>query len=546
MVPFAHGNDLAGSLRYPASACGLFALKPTRARNPLGPEYGDVAASGAAEHALTRSVRDSAALLDATSGPDLGDPYWAPPPARPFLDEVGADPGRLRIGYTARTPDGDLGHPDCVAAANHAARLCASLGHEVTQTDWPGFTPEVGAAFGTMISAAAAWIMRYWIRHLGREPGAEEIEPLNRALWQAGEKVTAAQWLLAVGDVQRFSRRIARFFTGFDAFLTPTMSTPPLPIGEMVSTPEDPWRSLQVSGQTVRYAGVVANLTGNPAMSVPLWWNDDGLPIGVHFLGRFGDEATLIRMAAQLEAAQPWAGRGRARGRPPTAPPRRGRGSRSAAHDGGTDERRGLRQGRVLHLGDRETGGPDGVERGAVAVTAHHQPVQPVQPVLQAGRARVARPDVLDEQQAAAGAQHPAQLPQRPGLVVDTAQDQRGDRHVEAVVVEGKVLGWRAQDPGGRALLAGPALQAAQHRGVRLGYRQRPDRRAVVGQVRPGPAADLQHVAACPGEQPLPEGTQPGLLGLGHLTVVRQGEELGPQAHGFLTSSRWKSLITRT
>jgi amidase len=309
MVPFAHGNDLGGSLRYPASACGLFALKPTRARNPLGPEYGDVAAGGAAEHALTRSVRDSAALLDATSGPDLGDPYWAPPPARPFLDEVGADPGRLRIGYTTRTPDGDPGHPDCVAAADHAARLCASLGHEVTETDWPGFTPEVGAAIGTMIYAATAWILRYWIRRVGREPGEDEIEPLTRALWQAGEKVTAAGWLLAVEDIQRFSRRVAGFFTGFDAFLTPTMSTPPLPIGTMVSTPEDPWRSLEVSGQTVRYAGVVANLTGNPAMSVPLWWNDDGLPIGVHFLGRFGDEATIIRLAAQLEAAQPWAGR---------------------------------------------------------------------------------------------------------------------------------------------------------------------------------------------------------------------------------------------
>ena len=309
MVPFAHGNDLGGSLRYPASACGLFGLKPTRARNPLGPEYGDVAAGGAVEHTLTRSVRDSAALLDATSGPDLGDPYWAPPPTRPFGAEVGADPGRLRIGFTTRTPEGDLGHPDCVAAAEQAARLCASLGHEVTETDWPGFTPEVGAAIGTMLSAAAAWIVQYWIRHLGREPGEDEIEPLNRALWQAGEKVTAADWLLAVGDIQRFGRRVARFFTGFDAFLTPTMSAPPLPIGTMVSTPDDPWRSLQVSGPTVRYAGIVANLTGNPAMSVPLWWNDEGMPIGVHILGRFGDEATLIRLAAQLEAAQPWAGR---------------------------------------------------------------------------------------------------------------------------------------------------------------------------------------------------------------------------------------------
>jgi len=309
MVPFAHGNDLGGSLRYPASACGLFALKPTRARNPLGPEYGDVARGTAVEHALTRSVRDSAALLDATSGPAPGDPYWAPPPARPFADEAGADPGRLRIAYTVRTPDGDLGHPDCVAAAEHAARLCAALGHEVAEADWPGFAPETGAAIGTMINAATAWILRYWIRRLGREPGADEIEPLTRALWEAGQKVTAAEWLLAMEDIQRFSRVIAEFFTTADVFLTPTMSTPPPPIGTMYSTPEDPWRSLEISGQTVRYAGVVANLTGNPAISMPLWWNDGGLPIGVHFLGRFGDEATLIRLAAQLETAQPWADR---------------------------------------------------------------------------------------------------------------------------------------------------------------------------------------------------------------------------------------------
>ena len=309
MVPFAHGNDLGGSLRYPASACGLFALKPTRARNPLGPEYGDIAAGGAVEHALTRSVRDSAALLDATHGPDTGDPYRAPPPARPFADEVRADPGRLRIAFSTRTPEGDHGHQDCVAAAEHAARLCASLGHEVIEADWPGFTPEVGAAIGTMINGAAAWILRYWIRRVGREPGPDEIEPLNRALWEAGERVSAADWLIAVEEIQRFSRVVARFFATADAFLTPTMSMPPLPIGMMASTPTDPWRSLRVSGQTVRYAGVVANLTGNPAMSVPLWWDDDGLPAGVHFLGRFGDEATLLRLAAQLEAAQPWAGR---------------------------------------------------------------------------------------------------------------------------------------------------------------------------------------------------------------------------------------------
>jgi amidase len=306
MVPFAHGNDLGGSLRYPASACGLFALKPTRARNPLGPEYGDVAAGSAVEHALTRSVRDSAALLDATAGPAIGDPYWAPPLADPFSREVGVNPGRLRVGYTTRTPDGDFGHPDCVAGAEHAAQLCASLGHEVIETDWPGFTPEIGDTIGTMIKAATAWILRYWIRHIGRAPTADEIEPLTRALWEEGERVSAADWLLAIEDIQRFSRVVAESFTAIDVFLTPTMSTPPLPIGTMISTPDDPWRSLHISSESVRYAGVIANLTGNPAMSVPLWWNADGLPIGAHFLGRFGDEAGLIRLAAQLEQAQPW------------------------------------------------------------------------------------------------------------------------------------------------------------------------------------------------------------------------------------------------
>src|SRR5438105_10514461 len=150
MVAMAHANDLGGSIRYPASTCGLFGLKPTRARNPLGPQYGDVVSGWACEHAITRSVRDSAAILDATSGPAAGDPYWAPPPARPFLEEVGADPGRLRIGFTARTPDGSLGHPDCVAAVEDAARLCESLGHEVVAMPFRGLDDEAGAAIGTV------------------------------------------------------------------------------------------------------------------------------------------------------------------------------------------------------------------------------------------------------------------------------------------------------------------------------------------------------------------------------------------------------------
>ena len=309
MVPMAHGNDAGGSLRFPASACGLFGLKPTRARNPLGPEYGDALCGWAVEHAITISVRDSAALLDATAGPDIGDPYPAPPPARPFGAEVGVDPGRLRIGYTARTPGGGLGNPDCVAAVEDAVALCAALGHDVVEADLPGLDERVGRAIGTMFDAATAWIVGYWVRRLGREPEPGELEPLTNHYRVGGQRLSAPDLMLAVEDLQRFARTVARFLTGVDLWLTPTMSEPPTPLGEITAAPDDPLRAVRRGARTVEYPAVVANITGNPAMSVPLWWNAAGLPVGVHFLGRFGDEATLLRLAAQLEAARPWAGR---------------------------------------------------------------------------------------------------------------------------------------------------------------------------------------------------------------------------------------------
>jgi len=312
MVPMAHGNDLGGSLRFPAAACGLFGLKPTRARNPLGPEYGDVVGGWAVEHALTVSVRDSAALLDATAGPAPGDPYPAPAAARPFAAEVGADPGRLRIGYTARLPGGDRGHPDCVRALDDAVVLCADLGHDLVEADLPGLDDRVGAAIGTVFNAATAWIVGYWVRHRGREPEPHELDPLTRAYWDAGRRVSAADYLLAVGDLQKFSRGVAGFLggveqRGVDLWLTPTMSAPPARIGEITSTAAEPLRALANGAPTVAYPLVVANITGGPAMSVPLGSTPDGLPLGVHFLARFGDEATLLRLAAQIEQARPWA-----------------------------------------------------------------------------------------------------------------------------------------------------------------------------------------------------------------------------------------------
>jgi amidase len=187
--------------------------------------------------------------------------------------------------------------------------LCASLGHEIVQADLPGLDGAAGAAISTVFEAATAWIIHYWIRHQGREPGPDELEPLTRAYWEAGQRVSAADYLLAVEDLQAFSRIVAAFLTTFDAWLTPTMSEPPARIGEITSTQQQPLRAAERGGRTVAYPLVVANITGNPAMSLPLWWNADGLPIGVHVLGRYGDEATLFRLAGQLEATRPWAHR---------------------------------------------------------------------------------------------------------------------------------------------------------------------------------------------------------------------------------------------
>lgn len=309
MVPFAHGNDAGGSLRFPASCCGLFGFKPTRGRIPTGPHYGDVFDGWATDHALTRSVRDSAALLDATAGPMPGDPYVAPVPDRPFRQEVGRDPGRLRIGFSTRTPGGDPVHEDCEAALAEAVTLLASLGHDVQERHLPPIDQAVGAAIVLSYRAAVDWIIRYWTRELGRQPRPDELEPLTRAFWEQGRAITAGEYLLAVTTLQAYARQIAGFLTDIDVWVTPTLAQPPVPLGHIRSTEDEPWRAVVNSGPFVPFPAVVANITGAPAMSVPLSWSPAGLPIGVHVLGRYSADATLIRLAAQLEAARPWAGR---------------------------------------------------------------------------------------------------------------------------------------------------------------------------------------------------------------------------------------------
>jgi amidase len=309
LVPAAHANDLGGSIRFPASACGVFGLKPTRGRVSLAPIYGEVIAGWACEHAVTRTVRDSATLLDAACGPEPGDPYCAPAPSRPFAHEVGAAPGRLRIAFSARTASGTPAHPDCVAALDDAVALLATLGHELVEAELPELGAEEGEAIGTVYNAATAWIIDYWIRRLGRSPADDELEPLTRAFWAMGHAVSAAAYLRAVEVLQRYARGVAHFLANYHGWLAPTLSSPPALLGEITSTPDAPLRALERGGQTVDYPHVVANITGNPAMSLPLWCNADGLPIGVHMLGRYGDEATLFRLAGQLEAARPWSAR---------------------------------------------------------------------------------------------------------------------------------------------------------------------------------------------------------------------------------------------
>ena len=302
MVPRALANDGGGSIRIPASCCGVFGLKPTRARNPLGPDFGDVISGLIAEHALTRSVRDSAALLDATAGPDVGDPYWAPPPERPYLQEVGADPGRLTIAFTTKAMMDVKVHPDCVQAVEEAAKLCADLGHVVEEKALSLNVEILIYAFSVLWSAGTAATLKI----LDANP--DQVEPLTWAIKEMSDQYSAADYVIALQTLQSVSREVARFFQDYDVLLTPTLIEPPLPLGTFDAQPDNPLHGFYRAGEFIGYTPI-CNITGQPAMSVPLFWNDDNLPVGSHFIGRFGDEATLFRLAAQLEEARPWSSR---------------------------------------------------------------------------------------------------------------------------------------------------------------------------------------------------------------------------------------------
>jgi amidase len=253
-------------------------------------------------------VRDSAALLDAVSGPALGDPYRAPPPRRPFLAEVRAPVGRLRIAVSAQPRGGQHVAPAWATAVKDAAALLQQLGHTVEEAIPDGLAdPAYDEGIGTVYRGATGWIYDYWCRRIGRPPVDGEIEPQTRAYFEHARGISAADYLSGVELLQRISRKVAGWFETYDAWITPTLGAGPPPLGELVGTQSDPLRGARNAGKYLMFDGELANVTGNPAMSVPFGVDTDGTPIGISVLGRFGDEATLFRLAAQLEEAAPWA-----------------------------------------------------------------------------------------------------------------------------------------------------------------------------------------------------------------------------------------------
>ena len=320
IVPVAHATDGGGSIRIPASECGLVGLKPSRGRISHGPGAGEGWAGSTVGHVVSRTVRDSAALLEACAGYRPGDPYTAPPQLRPYTDEIGANPGSLRIGFFAQpTVDGHVVHPECVSAVDNAARLLETLGHHV-EAGRPDALLEqsYGRNFMTIVAAGTTNDVLQLEAAMGRSAGRDDLEEENLMFSELGKGVSGAQYLAAIETLHAYQRRMAMWWTssadggqGFDVLVTPTIAQPPPPIGWLGDpTARRGWRVRMLMQFTSQFNG-----TGQPAISLPLHWTRDGLPVGVQFVAEYGREDILIRLASQIEAAAPWAHR-----RPPVHP----------------------------------------------------------------------------------------------------------------------------------------------------------------------------------------------------------------------------------
>jgi amidase len=307
ILPIAHGNDGGGSLRIPAACCGLVGLKPARGRVSVGPEGGQ--SFLVTDGVLTRTVSDTAATLDVLAGYEPGDANWAPPPPAPFAQLAQRDPGRLRIGMALNMPlDGPGLDAVSAGAATDAAALLESLGHDVEEITppWSGLDllPEFTAAFGPQVA------MTVFIggRLAGREPTEADVEPLTWEMWRAARAQDTIALLSATGRLESVARSLVAFFSGFDAVLTPALAQRPVSIGEIHGRGPDPWGNYERSAGFTPYTAIV-NVTGQPAISLPLYHGEDGLPVAVQLIGPPAREEVLLQLAGQLEQALPWADR---------------------------------------------------------------------------------------------------------------------------------------------------------------------------------------------------------------------------------------------
>jgi amidase len=308
MVPVAHGNDGGGSTRIPAACCGLVGLKPQRGRVSLAPEVGGTFL--VADGVLTRTVGETAQILDVLAGPELGDAFWAPEPDQPFADAAVQEPGRLRIALTTTLPlpDAPL-DPVCARAAHDAADLLRSLGHEVVEEEAPWQIPGTLELFTASFGPAIATQIAFAAMIAGREPTEADMEPLSWAIWNVCKQIDSTQALGAEFQLQGFGRAIVGWTAQYDAVLTPALAEAPVTIGTIDACSADPMADFARSGAFTPYTAI-SNITGSPAISVPLYQREDnGLPLGVQLIGQPAQEGALLALAAQLEAASPWADR---------------------------------------------------------------------------------------------------------------------------------------------------------------------------------------------------------------------------------------------
>ncbi len=308
VVPAAHGSDGGGSVRIPASSCGLFGLKPTRARLPDGPYAGEGWAGMAIDGFLTRSVRDTAALLDATHGPDLGAPYHAPPLGGTFMQALERPPGRLRVAFNDRSPAGGTIHPACGRAVAETATLLESLGHHVEEAAPTADVAAMMRAWTVIVACGTALWVRGKLESRGRPLEEGELEPVALAACRYARSLDGADYLAAVEQVHAFGRQVARFFADYDVLLTPTLAEPPALVGRFAHRFED-FEAYRLGPDGVfAYSPytAAANATGQPAASLPLHWTDDDLPVGVQLSCAFGRDELLVSLSAQVEAAKPW------------------------------------------------------------------------------------------------------------------------------------------------------------------------------------------------------------------------------------------------